>query len=391
MTNGHEDKPKIAIISSPNAGLGHYVAHLFGPLSQYCEPKFITFPQTDLLGTKTSYFTDNFMKRVIRWPRFTLEENEPQTIPDLANYLQSREIGLVNIHIGTTIKQKINYFMSLVHYCKKVNKTRFVFTLHDVLPWSNDKKLIQLLDVFYKEADHVILGNDREYQKLADNFTYNLKNTSIIRHGIYNLFDANLYDQKIARTLLGIPQDKTVLLFFGFLKEFKGFEYLIEAADILKKDGQDIVVYVASGLKYAPRDLVNSSLSKIHQLGLNEDFILNLNYLDTHDIEAVFKAADISVLPYTNASQSGVLMLSIGFKKPVVISDVFAEKQWIDKNAGFVAKNRDSKDLAKKIKQLITNKKLIESFGTFGYEYGIKHLSWEEIAKRYFSIFKKVL
>ncbi|MFH0773793.1 MAG: glycosyltransferase [bacterium] len=391
MLNKQNNKPKIAIISSPNAGLGHYAAHLFGPLSKYCDPKFITFPQTDLLGTTTPYFTDSFMKRYIKWPRFTLNDGEPQSVVEVANYLESRDIHLVNIHIGTTIKQKIGYYMSLVQYCKTVYKVKFVFTLHDVLPWVNDKKFVQLLDVFYKQADYLILGNDREYAKLVDNFTYNLEKTSIIRHGIYNLFDSNLYDKRIARYLLNLPQDKTILLFFGFLKEFKGFEYLIDAAKILKKEGENIVVYVASALKYAPKELVNKVLSKIHQLELNDDFILNLNYLDTHDIEAVFKASDVSILPYTNASQSGVLMLSIGFKKPVVISDVFAEKEWIDKKAGLVAKNRDPKDLAKKIKTLIADKKTMEEYGQYGYEYGMKHLNWEDIAKKYYGIFKKVL
>ena len=391
MPNGLNNKPKVAIISSPNAGLGHYVAHLFGPIAKYCDPRFITFPQADLLGTTTPYFTDSFMKRYVKWPRFTLNDNEPQSVVDVANYLESRDIHLVNIHIGTTIKQKINYFMSLVQYCKTVNKTKFVFTLHDVLPWTNDKKFIQLLDVFYKQADYLIVGNDREYAKLVDNFTFNREKISIIRHGIYNLFDSNLYDKRIARYLLNIPQDKTILLFFGFLKEFKGFEYLIDATKILKREGENVMVYVAAGLKYAPKDLVNNLLSKIHQLELNEDFILNLNYLDTHDIEAVFKAADVSVLPYTNASQSGVLMLSIGFKKPVVISDVFAEKEWIDKKAGLVSKNRDPKDLAKKIKILINDRKKMEEYGKYGYEYGMKNLNWEDIAKKYFNIYKKLL
>lgn len=391
MPNGINNKPKIAIISSPNAGLGHYVAHLFGPISKYCEPKFITFPQADLLGTTTPYFTDSFMKRYVKWPRFTLNDKEPQSVVDVANYLESRDVHIVNIHIGTTIKQKIGYFMSLVQYCKTVHKMKFVFTLHDVLPWSNDKKFIQLLDVFYKQAEYLIVGNDREYEKLANNFTFNLEKVSVIRHGIYNLFNSNLYDKRIARYLLNIPQDKTILLFFGFLKEFKGFDYLIDATKILKKEGENVAVYVASGLKYAPKELVNNVLSKIHKLELNEDFILNLNYLDTHDIEAVFKAADVSVLPYTNASQSGVLMLSIGFKKPVVISDVFAEKEWIDKKAGLVAKNRDPKDLAKKIKILINDRKKMEEYGEYGYEYGMKHLNWDEIAKKYFKIFSKLL
>ena len=385
------EKQRVAIVSSPNAGLGHYVAHLFGPLSKMCNPKFITYPQTDLSGFLTYQFTDNFMKRYIKWPRFDLEDTKPQSIVDIANYMKSRNIKAMNIHIGTTIKQKINYFIALTLYCKQVNNIRFVFTLHDVLPFDHDPKIINLLKVFYGLADHFVVGNKKEYRKLVRYYKTPAHKISIIRHGIYNLFDNNIYDKKIARSLLGIEQNKPVILFFGFLKEFKGFEYLIRAAKVVQKKYPDMIVYVASGLKYARKELVNRSLSLIHKLELQDNFILNLNYLDTNDIEAVFKAADMVVLPYTNASQSGVMMMSVGFKKPVVISDVFAEKEWIANKAGLVAENRNYKDYAEKIMSLIANPLQAIKFGQYGYKYAMEHLNWEDIAKKYYQTYLGVL
>lgn len=382
---------KIAIISSPNAGLGHYAAHLIGPLSKYYDTKFLTYPQTDLLGTVTNQFTDSFMKRYIKWPRFDVIDSEPQSIVKIGEYLRSRNIQLVNIHIGTTLKQKINYFMSFVTYCKKRNGTKFVFSLHDVLPWNHDIRMISLLKVFYSLTDHFIIGNNKEYLKLKRYFSFPDEKISIIKHGIYDLFDNDLYNSKVARYLLNIPQDKTVLLFFGFLKEFKGFEYLIKAVHILIKKNPNIIVYVASGLKYAPKELVQKCLTLIHKLQLDEYFLLNLNYLDANDIEAVFKASNISILPYTNASQSGVLMMSIGFKKPVVITDVFAEKEWINKFAGLIAKKRNPEDLAKKIEILIKSPEIALEYGMNGFTYGKKHLNWEAIAKKYSDVFTEVL
>ena len=383
------DKLKVAIISSPNAGLGHYTAHLINPLSELCYPKFITYPQVDSMGVVSTQFTDTFMKRYIKWPRFALDDKDAQSIVDVASYLKSRNINIVNIHIGTTIKQKINYFIALVLYCKQINKTKFVFTLHDVLPFNHDRKLIHLLKVFYGLADEFIVGNRREYQKLVRYYKVPQNKIHTIKHGIYNLFDNNLYDRRIARSFLNLDQSKPVVLFFGFLKEFKGFDYLVKAAKIVKKKHPDLVVYVASGLKYAPKELVKRSLNLVHKLNLNDTFILNLNYLDVNDIEMVFKASDIVVLPYTNASQSGVMMMSVGFKKPVVISDVFAEKDWIANKAGLVAKNKDFKDYAQKINYLIDNPEKATEFGLNGYKYAMKHLNWKDIAKEYFQVFKK--
>src|SRR5437870_1183434 len=98
---------KIAIMSSLTGGLGHYCAHLATPLSQYCQLKFITYPQIDLTGMVTRQITDSFVRQHIKWPRFDLDENNPQSIINIVEYLKSREIKLVNLHVATTVKRKI--------------------------------------------------------------------------------------------------------------------------------------------------------------------------------------------------------------------------------------------------------------------------------------------
>lgn len=387
MTN---QERKIAIITSLSGGLGHYNAHLAGPLSKLCTPRFITYPQLDLSGTVTKEIADSFVKKYIKWPKFYIDESNPQSIITIADYLKSRHIDIVNIHIATTVKRKISYFTTLILYCKKILKTKFVFTLHDVLPFDEDKKLVKLLRVFYELGDQFTVGNEKEKQKLLRNFQVKESHVTIIRHGIYNLFNRDLYDNKIARSFLGIPQEQTVILFFGFLREYKGFEYLIKAAKILAKRKVKFLIYVASGLKYAPKDLADRSLRLIHKLGLQDYFMLNLNYLDTSDIEAVFKAADISALPYTHASQSGVMMMAFGFKNPVVITEAFFDKEWVNKKAGLVAKIADPESLADKITYLISNKAEAKKMGEYGYNYGVEHLNWKDIANKYFEVYKKL-
>ncbi|MCS6956703.1 MAG: glycosyltransferase [Patescibacteria group bacterium] len=389
--NNFKDKNlKVAIISSLTGGLGHYCAHLATPLSNYCNLKFITYPQIDLSGTVVKEITDSFIKKYIKWPRFDLDENNPKTIVDITHYLKDRNFNIINLHIGTTVKRKINYFTTLILYAKKINNIKFVFTVHDVFPFDEDIKLNKLFKIFYSLGDYFTVGNEKEKRKLIKYFNIDSSKIKIIPHGIYNLFDQNLYNKKLSRGYLGIPYNKKVILFFGFLREYKGFDYLIKASKILVKKDNSFLVYVASGLKYASKELVQKNLQLLHKLNLQDHFMLNLNYLDTPDIEAVFKSADVVVLPYTHVSQSGVLMMALGFKKPVVITDVFFEKNWIDKKAGFVAKTKDYESLADKIYTLINNESLLKKFGYFGYNYALKKFNWETSAKKFYKVFNSI-
>lgn len=384
--------PKVAIVSSLTGGLGHYCAHLANPLSKYCYIKFITYPQVDLTGAVVKQITDSFVRRYIKWPRFDLDEANPLSVVSINEYLAAKGVNIINIHVGTTVKRKINYFIALCVYAKRLNSKKLIFTLHDVLPLEDDKKLIKLLKVFYSLADYFTVGNDSEKRKLVKYFEISESKIEIIHHGIYNLFDRNLYTQAMARGYLDIPRKKKVILFFGFLREYKGLDYLIKAASILsKKPENNFLVYVASALKYAPRDLVERCLTLINKLNLQEKFVLNLNYLDSLDIEAIFKACDVVVLPYTYVSQSGVLNMAMGFKKPVIITDVFYDKKWIENKVGIVAKNKDPQSLAQNIQILFRNDRLRKKYGEFGFNYGSKHFNWDNVAKKYANVYHKVI
>jgi D-inositol-3-phosphate glycosyltransferase len=393
MGNLNGKEPRVLVISSLTGGLGHYCSHLSDPLSKLCSLRFMTYPQIDLSGVVSKQITDSFIRTHIKRARFDLDENNVQSIIAINDYIKKRDLNVVNIHVGTTVKRKISYFVTLILYIKKLNqnKVKFVFTLHDVLPFDEDSKLNKLVKVFYGMADAYVVGNEGEKHKLVKHFGVSENKISVIPHGIYDLFDRNLYNQQSARSYLGLPKDKKVMLFFGFLREYKGFDYLIRAAKILSKKRNDFLVYVASGLKYAPKSIVESDLRLIQKNNLQDVFSLNLNYLDSLDIESVFEASDFTVLPYTHASQSGVMMMSFGFRKPVVITDAFFDKAWVEGKAGYVARTMDSASLAEKINEMLDNPQKMKEFGEYGYEYAKKNCNWVDIAKKYYDLYLRIL
>lgn len=390
MLINEDKKIKVAIISSLSGGLGHYCAHLVGPLSKYCYVKCITYPQLDLTGVLVKSMTDPIVKQYIKWPRFDLDESNPSSIVAIEKYMKARSINIVNLHIGTTVKRKILYFTTLLFYMKQNNHRKFIFTLHDVLPFDEDKNLIKLLKSFYSLADYYTVGNEYEKEKLMKYFNVKEDNISIIPHGVYNLFDRNIYSPDIAKSYLGLPRDKKIILFFGFLREYKGLEYLIKATKILSKTNNNFVLYIVSGLKYASKDLMEKYLRLIKKLNLQDRIILNLNYLDSWDIEPVFKSADIVALPYTHASQSGVEMMAFGFKKPVILTDIFYDKIWVKEKAGLIARAKDPQSLADKLKILLDDPERSKELGNYGFQFANQQRNWVEIAEKYFSVYKKV-
>ncbi len=382
---------KVAILTSLSGGLGHYAAHLSGPLSKEFSIKFISYPQLDSSGTTVKQITDSLVRQYIKWPRFDLDDKDPISIVSILEYINSHDIDLINIHIGTTVKEKVLYFISLCLYAKTFHRKKFVFTLHDVLPFEENKKLIKLLKVFYNLGDYFTVGNEEEKKKLIKYFQISEAKISIIPHGIYNLFNKKVYTQNFARSYLGIPQDKKVLLFFGWLRPYKGFEYLVQAVKIMLKKDPNFIIYVASGLKYTPKSLLEKYFHLMKRYGVQDQFVLNLNYLDSLEVEAVFQASDAVILPYTHVSQSGVEQMAFGFKKPVVVTDVFPDKTWINKKAGLIAKTADATDIADKLLELISDPQRMIEYGEFGYQYSMENFNWELIAGKYAAVYHKVL
>ena len=83
--------------------------------------------------------------------------------------------------------------------------------------------------------------------------------------------------------------------------------------------------------------------------------------------------------------------MAMGFKKPVVITDVFYEKKWVKDLAGLVAKAKDSDSVADKLLQLLHQQSLANQYGNNGYRYASNNFSWQKAAQQYFQIYSKLV
>jgi glycosyltransferase involved in cell wall biosynthesis len=136
-------------------------------------------------------------------------------------------------------------------------------------------------------------------------------------HPTYVIFapdDAPSTDE--AKRALGLT-GKKVLLFFGFVREYKGLHYLLEAMEQLDSaEGYHLVVV---GEFYDDDRKYRAALDRLERRG---QLTLIDRYVPNEDVPGYFIAADLVMVPYLSATQSGVIQIAYGFLKPVVATTV---------------------------------------------------------------------
>ena len=138
-------------------------------------------------------------------------------------------------------------------------------------------------------------------------------------HPLYDNF-GEAVDKREARQHLGLPEDKTILLFFGFIRDYKGLDLLMRAyAKALTTDRrQELVLLVAgefynNGAQY--KDLER-------ELGLEGKIVWRTDFIPDDQVRFYFSAADLIVQPYKSATQSGVTQIAYHFERPMLVTNV---------------------------------------------------------------------
>ena len=160
---------------------------------------------------------------------------------------------------------------------------------------------------------------------------------------------------------------KLLLLFFGFIRDYKGLDILIDSLDSIKE--LDIKLLIA-GESYIKIDKIKNSIKKN---SLSEMIIWHKKYISNEDINLYFSACDIVVLPYKKISQSGIVPMAYHFDKLIVCSDIKSLKEHIvEAETGYFFKKNNSKHLSSIISTIYDNhdfKKSEDYINRFKYKY----------------------
>ncbi|MGI0015009.1 MAG: glycosyltransferase, partial [Nitrososphaera sp.] len=134
------------------------------------------------------------------------------------------------------------YFIRLL----KLFRFTVVYTAHDVLPHDcNSPHMQQALNRIYRMVDRIIVHAESNKKEIISMFDVHASCISVIPHGSYELVYAHKHlSKEVARQELGIPQEKSVILFFGVIKRYKGLEYLVDAFRQVKTKESDAMLLI---------------------------------------------------------------------------------------------------------------------------------------------------
>lgn len=175
-------------------------------------------------------------------------------------------------------------------------------------------------------------------------------------------------------------EEKCTLLFFGLIRDYKGLEFLIRAVPRVAEAVPGIKLLIAG----------EGDFQKYREMIQNPDhFEIQNRYLNDAEVAAVFSRAAIVVLPYVDASQSGIIPIAYAFKKPVIVTDVGSIAEVVeDGKTGIIVPPKNSVALAEAIITLLKNDALRTEMGENAYKKMQAELSWEQIGTETLKVYR---
>ena len=193
-------------------------------------------------------------------------------------------------------------------------------------------------------------------------------------HPIYGHFGEKM-PRAEAESALGLIPGKKNLLFFGLIREYKGLDILLEAFNRLDDTYQLIVAGEPYGSFEKYQRIIDNSPAK-------DRIRLFTRYIKDSEVKDYFSAADLAVLPYRSATQSGISAIAYHFEVPMVVTDVGGLRQTIgDCGTGLVAPKADPDLIAGEIREYFSNENL-KTLCINSIRAEKERLSWKTFSRR---------
>jgi len=180
-----------------------------------------------------------------------------------------------------------------------------------------------------------------------------------------------------------VEREEKTVLFFGRIRDYKGLEYLLEAATKIVERVPGVRFLIAGEGNLRPyRNLFSESST----------FDIHNRYVPDEEVAAFFQRACLVVLPYIEASQSGIVPIAYSFRLPVVATTVGCIPEAVDPGVtGILVPPRNPAALAEAVIDLLANREKRERMGKSGYSKLLAELGWSDIALRTVEVYNELL
>ena len=360
-------------------GISHYTGLLYRTLSKESEVILVSY--------KVQYPKILFKREQKDYSNQTFKIDDTQYLINTANpinwIISAKKIK--KLHPDLVIFQWWHPYFSPCYWtiCKMLKHIKIMFTCHNVFPHERFPADRFLTRRVLSKGDGFIVHSIQDEEDL-----HSIKKNAICTrtvHPTYNAFKINQLSKEKSRKILNINDNEKVLLFFGFVREYKGLKHLIEAIPAVIEKIPDIKLLVVgefAGDKDKYLDIMQKE--KVEKYIQIYD-----GYIPDQEVEKFFAASDIVVLPYISATQSGIVQIAYGFEKPVVVTNVGGLPEVVKNGkTGYVVEAENSGAIAQAIIRFFEsdNRKAFES----AIQEEADRYSWDNMSKKIYELMDKM-
>ncbi len=199
---------------------------------------------------------------------------------------------------------------------KRNGHTRVVAIADNIIPHEKRPGDKCLTKYFLKRVHGFVTMSDKVSQHLKE---FSISDDRI-RHCPHPLYDnfGDVVNQEEARSVLNIHRKGKLVLFFGFIRDYKGLDLLLKAFAHPKMRSLQVSLVVAG--EFYTRE--EPYLKLAQSLGVADRIIWRTDFIPDEEVRYYFSAADLVVQPYKSATQSGVTQVAYHFEKPMLVTNV---------------------------------------------------------------------
>lgn len=211
---------------------------------------------------------------------------------------------------------------TLLRRVRKNKHTKIICIADNVIPHEKRFGDKSFTKYFLKSCDAFIAMSEKVMNDLR--LFQKTKPVQLVQHPLYDNFGA-IISKSEARKHLNLPENEKLILFFGFIRKYKGLDLLLEAMSILKNVkshlalGETNIKLLIAGEFYEDEKKYKEQIEK---LGISNQLIQRTDFIPDSEVKYYLCAADAVIQPYRNATQSGVTPLAYHFEKPMVVTNV---------------------------------------------------------------------
>ncbi len=256
-------------------------------------------------------------------------------------------------------------------------------TAHYVLPPDPSRRQLRSARRVFGAMDAVVAHSEHGAARLRDEVGIDAAKVRVIPHGAFDYLTKLPEEKPLPAELEGA--EGPVVLCFGLLRPYKGIENLIEAYGRIELGASGAELWIVGN----PRMDVEPLRRRAGESGGRIRTVTR--FVDEAEIPAIFRRADLVVLPYLDAEHSGVLYTALAFGKPLLLTAVGGFPEVAETGAARLVPPGDPGPLAESLQELVGDEAARAELAAAATRAAAGPYSWDESARKHMDLYRDLL